>query len=45
METKQNTIQIDIMYYYSDEAETLMVYDEEAMREEFESQLNQLINS
>jgi len=45
METKQNTIQIDIMYYYSDEEETIKVYDVEAMREEFESQLNQLINS
>jgi hypothetical protein len=44
-ETNPSTIQIDVLYYYSDDAETIKVYDEEAMREEFESQLNQLINS
>jgi len=42
---KPSVIKITPMYYYSDDAETIKVYDEEAMREEFESQLNQLINS
>ena len=42
---KPSVIKITPMYYYSDDAETIKVYDEEAMREEFESQLNQLINN
>ena len=42
---KPTTINVKALYYYSDDAETIKVYDEEAMREEFESQLNQLINS
>jgi len=44
-QTKPTTIKVKAMYYYSDDAETIKVYDEEAMREEFESQLNQLINN
>lgn len=42
---KPSVIKITPMYYYSDDAETIKVYDVEAMREEFESQLNQLINN
>jgi hypothetical protein len=44
-QTKPTTINVKTLYYYSDEEETIKVYDVEAMREEFESQLNQLINS
>lgn len=44
-QTKPTTINVKALYYYSDDAETIKVYDEEAMREEFESQLNQLINN
>jgi len=47
-ELKQNkptTINVKTLYYYSDDNETTKVYDVEAMREEFESQLNQLINN
>jgi len=44
-ETNPSTIQIDVLYYYSDDAETTKVYDVEAMREEFELQLTQLINN
>ena len=43
-ETNPSTIQIDVLYYYSDDAETIKVYDVEAMREEFELQLTQLTN-
>ena len=42
---EQNTIRVNVLYYYSDDAETIKVYDVEAMREEFELQLNQLINN
>ena len=44
-QTEPTTIKVEPMYYYSDEAETIKVYDVEGMREEFESQLNQLINN
>ena len=41
---EQNTIQVDVMYYHTDDAETIKVYDVEEMREEFELQLTQLTN-
>jgi len=44
-QTKPSSIKVKTLYYYSDEEETIKVYDVEAMREEFESQLNQLINN
>lgn len=44
-QTNPTSIEVKTFYYYSDEEETIKVYDVEAMREEFESQLNQLINS
>jgi myo-inositol catabolism protein IolC len=38
-----NTIEVDISFYHPDDNETIKVYDEEGMREEFENKLKQLI--
>ena len=37
-------IEVDIMFNHPDDDETIKVYDEEGMREEFEYELNHLIN-
>jgi hypothetical protein len=42
--TKTNVIEVDIMFSHPDDDETIKVYDEEGMREEFEYELNHLIN-
>ena len=42
-ETKKNVIEVDISFYHPDDNETIKVYDEEGMREEFENKLKQLI--
>ena len=38
-----NTISVDIAFYHPNDDETIKVYDEEGMREEFEFQLSNLI--
>ncbi len=38
-----NTINVDIAFYHPNDDETIKVYDEEEMREEFEFQLANLI--
>ena len=38
-------IDVDVMFYYEDDNETIKVYDEEGMREEFETKLSNLINN
>jgi hypothetical protein len=38
-----NTINVDIAFYHPNDDETIKVYDEEGMREEFEFQLSNLI--
>jgi hypothetical protein len=38
-----NTINVDIAFYHPNDDETIKVYDEEGMREEFEFQLANLI--
>ena len=38
-----NVIEVDISYYHPDENESIKIYDEEGMREEFENKLKQLI--
>ena len=48
-EFKPNTIEVDIAFYHPEDDngnvdETLKVYDVEGMREEFEYELNHLIN-
>ncbi len=40
-----NTINVDIAFYHPNDDETIKVYDEEGMREEFEFQLSNLIKS
>jgi hypothetical protein len=40
-----NTINVDIAFYHPNDDETIKVYDEEGMREEFEFQLNQIIKN
>jgi hypothetical protein len=47
-ENKKNVIEVDISFYHPDDEdgnvdETIKVYDEEGMREEFENKLKQLI--
>jgi myo-inositol catabolism protein IolC len=42
-ETKKNVIEVDISFYHPDDNETIKVYDEEGMREEFENKLKELI--
>ena len=42
--TKTKVIEVDIMFSHPDDDETIKVYDEEGMREEFEYELNHLIN-
>ena len=42
-ETKKNVIEVDISFYHPNDDETIKVYDEEGMREEFENKLKQLI--
>ena len=38
-----NTINVDIAFYHPNDDETIKVYDEEGMREEFENKLANLI--
>jgi hypothetical protein len=40
-----NKIEVDIAYYHPDDDESVKVYDEEGMREEFENKLSKLINA
>lgn len=40
-----NVISVDIAYYHPDDDESVKVYDEEGMREEFEQKLSQIINT
>jgi hypothetical protein len=41
---RSDVIEVDIMFNHPDDDETIKVYDEEGMREEFEYELNHLIN-
>lgn len=38
-----NVIEVDIAFFYEDDAETIRVYDEEGMREEFENKLKSIL--
>ena len=38
-----DVIEVDISFYHPNDDETIKVYDEEGMREEFENKLKQLI--
>jgi hypothetical protein len=40
----KTTIEVDIMFNHPDDDETIKVYDVEGMREEFEYELNHLLN-
>jgi len=40
-----NVISVDIAYYHPDDDESVKVYDEEGMREEFEIKLSKIINT
>ena len=40
-----SVIEVDIAYYHPDDDESVKVYDEEGMREEFEYKLSNLINA
>jgi hypothetical protein len=40
-----NMISVDIAYYHPDDNESVKVYDEEGMREEFEIKLSKIINA
>ena len=42
--TGKGFIEVDIMFNHPDDDETIKVYDVEGMREEFEYELNHLIN-
>jgi hypothetical protein len=42
-EVKLNTIEVDVAFYHPNDDETIKVYDEEGMREEFEYKLSNLI--
>jgi hypothetical protein len=37
-------IEVAVCFYYEDEEETIKVYDEEHMRNEFEEKLSNLLN-
>jgi len=41
--TEDNTINVDIAFYHPNDDESVRVYDEEGMREEFEYKLSQLL--
>jgi hypothetical protein len=43
-EFKPNVIEVDIMFNHPDDDETIKVYDVEGMREEFEYELENLLN-
>jgi allophanate hydrolase subunit 1 len=43
-ETPKNVIEVDIMFNHPDDDETIKVYDVEGMREEFEYELQHLLN-
>lgn len=43
-ETKKSVIEVDIMFNYPDDDETIKNYDVEGMREEFEYELQHLLN-
>jgi hypothetical protein len=42
--TPMNVIEVDIMFNHPDDDETIKVYDVEGMREEFEYELENLVN-
>ena len=44
-ETKKGVIEVDISFYHPDNDETQKVYDVEGMREEFEYELQHLLNN
>ena len=41
----KNVIEVDVAFYHPDDNESVMVYDEEGMREEFEYKLQTIINN
>jgi hypothetical protein len=41
---RRDTISVDVCFHYEDEEETIKVYDEEHMRNEFEEKLSNLLN-
>jgi hypothetical protein len=41
---RRDTISVDVCFHYEDEGETINVYDEEHMRNEFEEKLYKLLN-
>jgi hypothetical protein len=43
--TNTKVIEVDIMFNHPDDDETIKVYDEEGMREEFEYELDCLIKN
>jgi hypothetical protein len=42
--TEENVIKVDISFYHPDDDESVRVYDVEGMREEFEYELQHLLN-
>ena len=40
-----DVIEVDVSFYHPDDDETIKVYDVEGMREEFEYELNHLLNN
>lgn len=42
-EVRKETIEVDVAFYHPNDDETIKVYDEEGMREEFEYKLSNLI--
>ena len=43
--TEENVIKVDISFYHPDDDESVKVYDVEGMREEFEYELEHLVNN
>jgi myo-inositol catabolism protein IolC len=43
--TNENVIKVDISFYHPNDDETIKVYDEEGMREEFEYKLDCIIKN
>ena len=44
-ETKKGVIEVDVSFYHPNDDETIKVYDEEGMREEFEYKLQNIIKN
>ena len=44
-EIKKEVIEVDVAFYHPNDDESIKVYDEEGMREEFEYKLSQLIKN